>query len=384
MKKIHKIIAAIAALALTAAFSSCSGNVSDNTGEADVTESVTESTETAEITTGETVSIPAISCFAEPETEQTTEDTEEEVKGFDYDGEEYVQVSPDNEFVDFKFIEDYQGTADIGDLADKAVEFLMTTDEYTDAMSKIEEIDVEFGEPYIKDGKLFPQFETAYPADYDGDGSTETFIMLKMPMRYSLSLLYRFFIFADSSENMVLLDHTFDIYDTFFLDYGKFKQITFGGEGTAGAEAHCGLYGVENGKAEVLYHDRCSFAKEDCFLSAFGWQGVGDFMYFDTAAQEYRVIDGIDVAIDDIRAMDTEDSLADILDDFWACQLIGGKYYCFITGMMDSGTIYTYGNGRFTLVEDSKVRRSDNLYEMPKVVDIDIEQAIANMKPVEN
>ena len=134
MKKIKKITAAIVIFALTAAFSSCSGNVSDNNGEADVTESVTESTEAAETTTEETIAIPAISCFAEPETEQTTEDTEEEVKGFDYDGEEYVQVSPDNEFIDFKFIEDYQGTADIGDLADKAVEFLMTTDEYADAM----------------------------------------------------------------------------------------------------------------------------------------------------------------------------------------------------------------------------------------------------------
>ena len=369
MKKYKRSALLAAAIALTAALSACSGDTAEN----NVTES-TEAVTTAEITSGETIAIPPISCFAE---------TEEEVSEPEFADFGYVKVSPGNEFIDFEFIEDYQGTDDIGGLADKAIEFLMTTEEYADAMSKFDEIDVEYGEPYIKDGKLFPQFETAYPADYDGDGSDETFIILQMPMRYSYSFLYRFFIFADSEGNMTLLDHTCNIYDTVFLDYGKFKQITFGGEGLAGVEDRRGLYGVTDGKAKLLYSGRCSYAKEDCFLSAFGWQGAGDFMYFDTVARAYRGIDGVAVELDDIRAMDTENSLADIIDDFFACRLIGGKYYCFIRGMMDSGTVYTYDNGRFTLVEDSNVRTSDNLYELMQVVDIDIEQALANMKPVQ-
>lgn len=374
MKKIFPITAAIAAIALTAAFSSCA----EDGGAADITEQITESTEavtTSEVTetTTETVMTTATACFEEEEVQEPAE--------------EYVHVSADTEFIDYEFIEDYRGTADIGDLADKAVEFLMTTEEYADAMSKIDEIDEEFGEPYIADGKIVPQFETAYPDDYDGDGSTETFIILKMPMRNTYSMLHSFFIFADSGGNMTLLDNISGAYDTLFLNYGKYKQITFGGSDTAGAEDHIVLYGVADGKVKEMYSGRGSFAKEDCFLSFFGWQGRRDFMYFDTTAQEYRVIAGVDVSVEDIRAMDTSNVLAEVLDydeNFLDIKLIGGKYYCIVQGYTDWGHVYTYDDGVFTLIEDSNVLTSFNLCELKEVVDIDIEQALANMKPVEN
>ncbi|MDE6762169.1 MAG: hypothetical protein K2J73_00605 [Oscillospiraceae bacterium] len=335
--------------------------------------------------------------------------TEAEAAAEDSNEPEYTEVSEGNEFIDYEFIEDYQGTVDIGELADKAVSFMKESEQYKRSADSVESFtkegllknpdiaynleeaerrSAEFAE-YISDGVIEPKVAVAYPADYDGNGSTETFIIIKMPysplgLRDGLVTVRDFVIFADRDGNMKILDETCNMYPVQFLDYGSFKQIAIGGDGMAGVEAHTVLYGVKDGKVEKLYGDRCSFAKEDCFLSTFGWQGRGDFMYYDTVAREYRVIDGVDVKIDDIRAMDTENSLADIMDsNFLACQLIGGKYYCFITGMMDWGTIYTYDNGSFTLIEDSNVRISLNLnlYELKEVVNIDIEQALANMKP---
>lgn len=413
MNKIKKITAAIAAIALTAAFSACSGDTADDSGEADVTESTEAVTtyETSEITSGETISIPVISCFGETETEQTTEDTEEEVKVFVPDEEEYVQESPDNEFIDFEFIEDYQGTTDIGDLADKAVAFMKESEQYKrsedsvdsftvegmlknpDISYTLEEAEKKYSEEfseYISDGVIEPKIAAAYPNDYDGDGNTETFIIIKMPysppqLRDGIVTVRDFVIFSDKDGNMEIIDETSDMYPVQLLNYGSFKHIAIGGGGMAGVEDHTMLYGVKDGKLVRHYGERCSFAKEDCFLSAFGWQGMGDFMYFDTAAQKYCVIKGVEMDIEDVKSMDTSNSLAAVLDnDFLFCQLIGGKYYCFMAGMMDWGTIYTYDNGSFTLIEDSKVRKSDNICELKEVVDIDIEQAIANMKPVQN
>lgn len=378
MKKIFLITAAIAAIALTAAFSSCA----EDGGAADITEQITESTEavtTSEVTetTMETVMTTTIACFEEEETEEEVQEP----------AEEYVHVSADTEFIDYEFIEDYRGTADIGDLADKAVEFLMTTEEYADAMSKIDEIDEEFGEPYIADGKIVPQFETAYPDDYDGDGSTETFIILKMPMRNTYSMLHSFFIFADSGGNMTLLDNISGAYDTLFLNYGKYKQITFGGSGTAGAEDHIVLYGIADGKVKEMYSGRGSFAKEDCFLSFFGWQGMGGFMYFDAAAMEYVGIDGVTVPKETIREMDADNVLADYYGDGVLPEpfkLVGGKYYLAAVSVMDWGSVYVYEDGKFVNLPDSKVRNNNSEPEIRTVTDIDIEQTLANMKPVEN
>lgn len=302
--------------------------------------------------------------------------------------EPFVKVSADNEFIDYEFIENYQGTKDIGDLADKAVDFLMTTDEYAEAMSAIEEIDEEFGEPYIADGKIIPQFETAYPEDYDGDGKTETFIIAAMPFRVDYSILTRFFIYADSNGNMTLLDHVSGVYDTILLNYGDFKQITFGGSGTVGIEDHTNLYSVENGKAKELFNIRGNFYKSNCFLSAFSWQSSGAFMYYDTAAGEYRAIDGKSISIEKIKEMDSTNALSEFYEwydenGFLFAELIGDRYYVFVCGVMDSGTAYLYENGEFIQTEEcSHVRNNHFDRIIPKVVDIDINKAIAEMKSV--
>lgn len=415
MKK-FRLFGVLLSLAMLAA---CSEQPAEEPAEiADITETVTLSETTAETTaetTVETTTAAASETTTETTTEQVTETTTETeteevsettfVCAFEPD-EEYVQVSPDNEFIDFEFIEDYQGTTKIGDLAKKAIAFMKKSEQYKRSIDGIDDFTVEgmlknsytseqaeiyseeFSE-YISDGVIEPKISAAYPNDYDGDGNTETFIIIKMPyspphLRDGIVVVRDFVVFADKDGNMEIIDETSDMYPVQLLNYGKFKQIVIGGEGMAGAEAHTYLYGVLDGKLVRYYGDRCSFKKEDCFLSVFGWQGVGDFMYFDTSAKEYRVIDGVDMEIENIRAMDTENSLADILEsNFLACQLIGGKYYCFITGMMDWGTIYTYDNGSFTLIADSNVRISTNLYELKKVIDIDIEQALASMKPVQ-
>lgn len=316
--------------------------------------------------------------------EETAEQTETEIS--ENDEPEYVEVSPNNEFIDFDFIEDYQGTTDIGGLAHKAVEFLMTTDEYAESMEHIDEFtDKEFSD-YINGGKIVPKFNTAYPNDYDGDGKTETFITVAMPFRVDYTVLTRFFIYADSEGNMTLLDHISGVYDTILLNYGGFKQITFGGSGTAGIEDHTNLYGVVNGEVKKLYGIRGEFCKNNCFLSAFGAQGAGAFMYYDTAAGEYRAITGIDVPIEKIKEMDSTNELSEFYEHlekygYLSVQLVGGRYYVVSCGAMDTGTAYLYENGEFIQTEECQYVRDSHYEDLPKVIDIDITKAIEEMNP---
>ncbi len=307
--------------------------------------------------------------------------------------EPYVKVSPGNEFIDYEFIENYQGTTDIGGLADKAAEFLMTTEEYAECMEHIAEFTDKEGSdhflPYIRDGKIVPKFNTAYPNDYDGDGRTETFIVVDMPMlQGNLRLIRSFFIFADSNENMTLLSDASDLYDTLLLDYGDFKQITFGGSGISGADDHIDLYGVVNGEAKMLYSIRGEFHKSNCFLSSFGTQGSGAFMYYDTIACEYRAVVGDDIPIDKIKEMDSTNELAEFYEHlekygYLSVQLVGGKYYLASCGAMDTGTAYLYENGKFIQTEECEyVRDSHFSYINNVVLDIDITKAIAEMKSV--
>ena len=111
-------------------------------------------------------------------------------------------------------------------------------------------------------------------------------------------------------------------------------------------------------------------------------------MYFDTGANEYRIIQGKEVSKDEIQKMDSDGVLDDLWNDWnWFVrtpniELIGGKYYCFNYGMMTTGIIYTYENGKFVEQKNSKIRNS--WYEYGRtVIDIDIEKAIAEMKPVQ-
>ncbi|MDE6132450.1 MAG: hypothetical protein K2G04_03615, partial [Oscillospiraceae bacterium] len=187
---------------------SCSGG--GNTEET-VTETSTETTITETFTETTISETTVTETSAETETEEKVPETAAETA--QESAEEYVQVSPDNEFIDFEFIEDYQGTTDIGDLADRAVEFLKQSEFYSESMKNIAEFTDEEFVPYIKDGVVVPIFNMAYPADYDGDGNTETFIIIKMPysplgLMDGLVTVRDFVVFADKDGNMEIIDET--------------------------------------------------------------------------------------------------------------------------------------------------------------------------------
>ena len=402
MKKKKFLGAVVAVLALTAALSACSEAPAENENAEAVT--------SAETTTSAAETTEAVS---EADTEQVTEDTEEaeeEVQQAASEEERFVQISPDNEFIDYKFIENYQGTSDIGDLADKAVEFLKESEYYADSMENAdkfkeeslkefkptsdnaEKLAEEFAYYFDSGGNIQPKLNIAYPEDYDGDGNTETFAVVDMPiMQGEYPIVRSFLIFADSTnskENMTLLSNASHLFDTLMLDYGDFKQITFGGSGTCGADDRNDLYGVVNGKAKNLYGMRGEFFKKDCFLSAFGAQGGGAFMYYDTVACEYRAIAGEDIPIEKIKEKYNTNALSEFyewLDEhgFLYAELIGGRYYVMIRGAMDTGTVYLYENGEFVWTEDCKYVRDSHYNDIRNVVlDIDITKAIAEMKSV--
>lgn len=373
MKKQKLLAAVAAAILLTACNTNSADNAEEQSAAVTVTETASQTAATVSETSAETTEmIPT-------ETEASSENSTEP---------EYAKVSEDNVFIDYKFIEDYQGTTDIGVLAAGAVEFLTESEYYAESTENIGEFTGdEFKKYFDESGNILPRLQTAYPEDYDGDGSTETFIIVDMPYMIGIPTERSFLIYADSRGEMTLLDHISGIYDTALLNYGSFKQITFGGSGTAGVEDHTNLYGVADGKAVLLYSGRVSYSKEDCFLATYGFQGAGDFLCFDTAEQEYCVIGSTIVDIEDVRAMDTSNSLSDIFDnykegDFLFFSSIGGKYYCVVRGAMDPGDIYVYENGSFTYLEDSKIRVSTNLCDLKEVTNIDITEAIAEMKSV--
>ena len=342
------------------------------------------------VQTSETVSETETSAVTTTTAAKTTTKTETEAepaKAAEEDEAEYVEVSPNNEFIDYEFIENYQGTTDIGDLADKAVDFLKTTEFYADSMKNISEFSDEEFSDYIKDGVIVPKFNIAYPNDYDGNGRTETFIMVDMPYKTSIMTVIRnFLIFADSGGHMEMLSDFsyFDTNSAQLLDYGKFKQIVIGAYGIVGADDHTILFGVTNGKAKKLYGGRISFYKSDCFVCTFGRQGSGDFMYFDIPADEYRAITGKSLTIDEIKEMDKDMTLKEYYDwydenGYAVFVNIGGKYYNAALGPMDIGKFYTYENGKFILT-NNVIRRSSNDYILKNVIDIDIDRAVAEMK----
>ncbi|MDE5992253.1 MAG: hypothetical protein K2G87_04310 [Oscillospiraceae bacterium] len=374
MKKQKLLAAVAAAILLTACNTNSVDNAAEQSAAVTVTETASQTAAAVSETSAETTEmIPT-------ETEASSENSTEP---------EYAEVSEDNVFIDYEFIENYQGTTEIGVLAAGAVEFLTESEYYAESTENIGEFTGdEFKKYFDESGNILPRLQTAYPEDYDGDGSTETFIIVDMPiMQGDYPLVRSFLIYADSRGEMTLLNEASNLYNTILLDYGDFKQLTFGGFGTCGADDRNDLYGVVNGEAKTLYGFRGEFFKKDCFLSAFGAQGGGAFMYYDTVACEYRAIAGEDIPIEKIKEMDTANALSEfyeILDDqgFLYAELIGGRYYVIICGAMDTGTVYLYENGEFIQTEDCEYVRDSHYGNMNAVVDIDINKAIAEMKSV--
>ena len=160
-----KTAAFLAAVMLCASMTACAAG--ENTDETSVSSDVSETaevTETSDEASAETTETSAEEEDIEEDTETEAEDVKEEQA----------------KYVDYVLIEDYRGTADIGGLADKAAEFLKTTDEYSEAAKRTEKYSEAYPE-YYEDGVLVPKLRTAYPEDFDGDGKTETFMLVDIP-----------------------------------------------------------------------------------------------------------------------------------------------------------------------------------------------------------
>ena len=386
--KFLKITAAILFLAiLTACTSGQVQQASKTVSETEISTVTTSATTTAMTTETETTTSIMTTTAAETvsETEPAEVAEEKEI--------EYVQVSEGNEFIDYEFIEEYQGTTDIGDLADKAVDFLKTTEYYSDSTKNISEFsDGEFSD-YIVDGVVVPKFDIAYPNDYDGDGRTETFIMVDIPYFWSefRPVIRNILIFADSDGVMeVIGDYSYFKPERYLvlLNYGKYKQIIFGGDGTCGADMHTVLYGVKDGKAVEHFGVRGSFKKENCFLTATDYYGDDRFMYFDTAENEYRAIVGVPVSIDEMKAIDSENFFAEYYslfeeEGFVYFELVSKNYYRVYRDLWTPAAVYKYENGKFTKINGSGISNAVRNGISKSVIDIDIDEAIAEMKPVQ-
>ena len=400
--KLLKITAAILSLAiLTACKSGQPVQTSETVSETETSTVTTSATTTAMTTETETTTSIMTTTAAEtvPETEPAEVAEEKEI--------EYVQVSEGNEFIDYEFIENYQGTTDIGDLADKAVEFVKTTEQYAKSMEDIgnfsyaainniitnEEYAKEQADkvaPYIDGGSIQPLVSAAYPADYDGDGKTEIFIVVDIPyIVWSYPDVWSFLLFVDSSGDTTptLLDF-YEGYSASMLDYGKDKHLIFGGWDSM--HSYASIYGVKDGKPVTLYDHAAGgyFRKTDCFLSVFGLQGLSDFMYFDTVALEYRVIRGVEISHAEMKELDVSNTLCsdfgeeniDELPDFVEFYFIKPNYYLLDWRLMTGSVLFTYENGVFTHVEDSNITRSSNSSDLDIIGEFDIDEAIAKMK----
>lgn len=370
-----KTAAFLAAVMLCTSMTACTAG-----GNSDETAVSSDVSETAEVTETSVESLT--------ETEETSAEKEDIEEDTETEAEDVKEEQA--KYVDYVLIEDHRGTADIGGLADKAAEFLKTTDEYSEAAKRTEKYSEAYPE-YYEDGVLVPKLRTAYPEDYDGDGKTETFMLVDIPYNRDaegIPLIYSFLVFADSEENMSLLDYNTELYNTELIDYGKNKQLVIGGFGTCGAEDHTDIWGVSGGKAVDLYNFRGSIYKQDCFVSVFGWQSMGGTLWFDPEKLEYRPVEGEKCDISEIKEMDKDGTIValesydpDNENMFLSISLIGGKYYCVDQGMMDTGMIYTYDGDKFTLIP-SYLRTDHADIESEPFVDFDYDEMLSEMADV--
>lgn len=153
--------------------------------------------------------------------------------------------------------------------------------------------------------------------------------------------------------------------------------------GGLGYEQTAAIFGVDNDMPKELFSLRGWYNKEKCFLSVDGWQSAGCLMYYDTAAKEYRAIQGKELNFRDVLALDTKGAL-DRFREYSSeyigpvtATLIGGKYYVLEQGIMDIGTPFTYENGVFVEQSDCYVRNCH--ISMNSIEYIDYDAAVASM-----
>lgn len=372
------------AMILTAVFCvSLSGCVNKTTDEPAET-SVEIISETSVATTEATTEVAFVT--------EETDVTEEYAK--------LVEVSPNNRFIDFDFIEDYQGGEVSEEIKKAAVICLMNSDYYKESDANKEKLRKEkdkeiyseykqlydFERFYDNSGNIVPIVSAAYPGDYDVNGEEEAFVLVDIPYYiYEEACIRSFVVYVPNStfETEIVGDFT-NIDQTILLDYGVCKQLIIGGYGTMGADDHDIIYGVADGKAKELYGFRGGFVKTECFLGSYGWQGDGCTMYYDTEAKEYRSICGEKLNWRDVLAMDSTGVLKKYSERCTTegigvfIQIIGKKYYCVNYGPSDIGIVYTYENGEFKLF-DSECETAIRHSYGGDVIDIDMGKALEEM-----
>ncbi len=309
---------------------------------------------------------------------------------------ELTEISSDNVFIDFDFIEDYKGERDpekCADIVALAKDAVMSSEMYEKYCAPLSpdmasEIQTHDGDPkaeefFDENGNAIPLFTEAFSEDFDCDGTLEHFVVMQTAGEWSAKYLRYVLVYINDSGKAEVVSHYYT-YSTQLLDYGAFKHLIFGGGGYYGADSHTAVYAVENDKAKELIGLRGEYYKWECFLSADGWQACGDFMYFDTVAREYRAIAGELVPMETIAEMDSTGALEDYTNGMSfmfpeQISLIGGKYYVAWCGFMDRGTVFTYENGEFVPVpKDCGIRLPGVLCERAVKIE-DIEAVIGSM-----
>ncbi len=315
---------------------------------------------------------------------------------------QHTEMSLDNIFVDFNYIEDIEGITDPESCkwaADAAIEAYRKTEYYSDFTDYIsvnpdclnsgfvygDYDEITVGE-YLSEGDV--HFLSAFVDDFDCSGSEEAFVLIEAPgMQNGSPKLFGYVVLADKSGAAEIAkqyehDETavfVNIQPHGILDYGLDKQIIVDSSGL-GVETGSLLFGVKDGHIITHYALRGGYAKSDCFLYTDGWQWTGEFMIYDTSVREYRTIIGKEIDIDDLYSMDSAGVLPpkeSILIP--EAQLIGNKYYALGGSHYFGGVyFYIYENGALVPVEKDNIRISE-FPTKPTVYIEDYDKAVGSM-----
>ena len=231
-----------------------------------------------------------------------------------------------------------------------------TLEVLADEKPLVEEPERFFGE----DGNLRPIFKCAFVDDFDGDGTEEAFVALNMPTpEFTGERTFLFLVNADGVEAVPQEDSHFHGDDTLYLlDYGCCKQLAISTGGDLGVDLKSMIMGVSDGKTEVLFAHRSGVLKKyGPFLAIdIGTQGAAYYGFFDAKSRKYYSTFGEQHTINEIKAMDTSDSImasGETVENYFLCHVIGGKYYYF-NGMMGLNALFSYENGTFTKLDSNE------------------------------
>lgn len=294
-----------------------SGSTSRTTTEATSTTTPT-TTSASTATTTPTPTATTTTATASATTADTTAAEPEEQEPSGNESITYETVSDGHIFVDFSYIEDYNGTTDIsecGEWYDMAVEAVMQTDTYREqntvlkgiATSDIEfryEVDIDIKDYLDENGNIVPLLGQAFIEDYDNNGTDECFMRLIIPFRANekeLWELHSFLVYCTDSCEVVTESQG---YSFSLLDYGLCKQLVteeYSHEYNILAGYYLNIYGVVQGKAEKLfYFFRGETVKKDCFLEFHVYQQPFDVLvYYDTVKEQYQYVSSANVSYDD-------------------------------------------------------------------------------------